>query len=115
MIDILPCPFCGNEGELDVSRSSFGKAFIRCLECSAQGPTEHNPTEAIAVWNDISIASRHKPDVSKNSEKIDTMRFELVKAALSGANFMGSQHSISVFAGLAVKCADAVLEQLKEK
>lgn len=121
MVDILKCPFCGAEDEADFTRSGFGKVYVKCLVCGAQGPQYDKTEDAISAWNDVSILSTLKKDASKNSEKIDTMRFELVKAAMPIAGQIAinaqadpGEFEIGITFG-AVKIADAVIAQLKEK
>ena len=118
MIDILKCPFCGVEDEADFTRSAFGKVYVKCLVCGAQGPHHYKTEDAIGAWNDVSILSTLKKDVSKNSEKIDTMRFELVKATIPIAAKVAfkarcnpGDFEIGIAFG-AIRIADEVIKQL---
>lgn len=113
MIDILKCPFCGAEDEADFTRSCFGKVYVKCLVCGAQGPQYDKTEDAISAWNDVSILSTLKKDVSKNSEKIDTMRFELIKTVLPIVHCEPFDDERN--AARAIQLADNILAKIGEK
>ncbi len=52
---IDPCPFCGSQGEWNLSSRIIS---IVCSSCGASGPTAGNNIDAIRLWND-----RIKPEI----------------------------------------------------
>ena len=53
--ELLPCPFCGEAGEL-VERSNPMSKWRHSVDCAgttcgASGPVEATKTDAIAAWN----------------------------------------------------------------
>lgn len=51
---IAPCPFCGNAAASRLDAIADVDAWVYCDNCSACGPMEHTPAEAIAAWNTVS-------------------------------------------------------------
>ncbi len=49
----LPCPFCGSYRARDmvVPGTNGGRRFVRCMNCSAQGPWSDKSYTAIDYWN----------------------------------------------------------------
>ncbi len=46
--DLLPCPFCGNPGEI---LAAVGEWWGHCHVCSASSSLWNSQAEAIAAWN----------------------------------------------------------------
>jgi Lar family restriction alleviation protein len=60
---LLPCPFCGGEGELYEPNEEV--AVIACLQCNAEGgyyggEDSSTPDDAIRLWN--TRAPVHAPE-----------------------------------------------------
>lgn len=53
--ELLPCPFCGAEGDNIIFAD--GETNILCVVCFAEGPTpsEYDPEKAASLWNDRNI------------------------------------------------------------
>ena len=53
---LLPCPFCGGEGELRTVNSASsgfeGNHYVQCVECCASGGEGDKPKEAVEYWNE---------------------------------------------------------------
>jgi Lar family restriction alleviation protein len=67
LLDLKPCPFCGNDKAVP-DKASGSHDIIRCGYCSAQGPDAMGLQEAAKYWNlrrPISPASKKKTP-SKN-------------------------------------------------
>lgn len=47
------CPFCGNDGGLDIVQvpNSLGMWSVVCPGCHGKGPLEPDVTSAIVKWN----------------------------------------------------------------
>ena len=52
-IELLPCPFCGAEGESLIDVVSIGEMIhiVRCFECGAQSGRCVTAEKAKATWN----------------------------------------------------------------
>jgi len=50
MSALLPCPFCGGEGEYDNADDSAAR-WIWCRGCGAKAAAEFSDEAAIAAWN----------------------------------------------------------------
>ena len=48
---LLPCPFCGEAGELIEHGVARGGLFVLCRGNCASGPTRESEAEAVAAWN----------------------------------------------------------------
>lgn len=48
--ELLPCPFCGGEAELDDSLAQWDHA-VQCRECHASTYLWDSDAEAIKYWN----------------------------------------------------------------
>jgi hypothetical protein len=46
-VKLLPCPFCGAEGE----NGHTAVWWVSCVECGADGPTADTEGEAAVAWN----------------------------------------------------------------
>lgn len=52
--DILPCPYCGNEGIPKIRKSDYTNApQVICIVCICSGPSKFTEAEAIAAWNEV--------------------------------------------------------------
>lgn len=49
MSKVKDCPFCQSD-ELIVE-SSEGEYWVKCEQCGAQGPVEHDRKTAVKNWN----------------------------------------------------------------
>jgi Lar family restriction alleviation protein len=49
--ELKPCPFCGDEGDLNQWFEVQSTASIICVGCSAQSGIYDTETEAAAAWN----------------------------------------------------------------
>lgn len=49
-MDILNCPFCGND-QVEIGEPEPEHFAVDCPECGAVGPQEKTPLMAIAAWN----------------------------------------------------------------
>ena len=49
-MEIKPCPFCGEEKDIEVF-PSYGRYFTACINCGSESATVESKTEAIEKWN----------------------------------------------------------------
>lgn len=53
-VELLPCPFCSDGGQLQVQRTGAVDEWWHCVfcdRCCTYGPTAGTEAEAIAAWN----------------------------------------------------------------
>lgn len=52
MIELKPCPFCGNDKLPGVVNDEWS-AYVQCWRCGARGPviSDHNEEHAVKWWN----------------------------------------------------------------
>lgn len=49
---MLPCPFCGADGDdLFIVNGTPGQAYVACAICLADGPIGGTEGEAVASWD----------------------------------------------------------------
>lgn len=48
-IKLLPCPFCGGEGEM--FGNGIDVCFVSCRKCHADTTIRNSPREAAEAWN----------------------------------------------------------------
>ena len=60
MTEILDCPFCGGEAEVE-SQSCGWRVACQSIECATQGPwpTDCTEAEALTAWNTRAVNSHH--------------------------------------------------------
>lgn len=53
MSDLLPCPFCGGEADLQVDEMNFAdnSGIAMCGTCFSCGPCKDNWADAVVTWN----------------------------------------------------------------
>lgn len=56
MPELIPCPFCGGEGQMReecdyMMTAGEERWHVQCVECGADGPWEHSKKAAVYVWN----------------------------------------------------------------
>jgi len=58
-IALLPCPFCGGEGE-NLSNGYTGTCWVRCCvaDCGCEGPVCDGESDAINAWNTRDLRER---------------------------------------------------------
>lgn len=65
MGELLPCPFCGSADLWPCQHPSdhphAGYRFVRCCDCSADGPFGHDADDAITLWNVAPRAGAWEP------------------------------------------------------
>lgn len=49
-INLLPCPFCGGEAEVDISGGNF-HWWIVCVNCGVGTAIYNTKAEALTAWN----------------------------------------------------------------
>ncbi len=50
--DIMPCPFCGGESEMDTDGPDNYALFIECTQCGTElGHTDGKEDKLIEAWN----------------------------------------------------------------
>lgn len=47
--ELIPCPFCGSEKIRMLSQ--MGRFSAWCIKCDAEGPTDREQSNAVALWN----------------------------------------------------------------
>lgn len=53
-IEVMPCPFCGNDDNLSLDSDYDEHApeyFVQCQRCWAQGPEDFVEKDAVEKWN----------------------------------------------------------------
>ena len=77
MAELKPCPFNHRHGDdnlmLDYN-SSATRHWVRCIECSAEGPAGRSRDKAIEAWNDRSTEpapDTQEPDEPKISWQLE--------------------------------------------
>lgn len=53
-LDLLPCPFCGakaDQNPIFIVHNEYGKWWIRCGCCAAEGPWAKSRSGACGGWN----------------------------------------------------------------
>lgn len=62
-IELLECPFCGSSDLLWIY------AFVRCLNCRAQGPPAKTLEKTAAAWNNASARAERVIDHRRRPER----------------------------------------------
>jgi Lar family restriction alleviation protein len=65
--ELLPCPKCGDVGELRQSRDGDAE-WIRCKLCGHEGAVELSEAEAIAAWNTRTALAQTPPPPSLSTD-----------------------------------------------
>ena len=48
---LLPCPFCGGEGKVQLYSAKFDTYWVFCKQCGMDSKMAETKSDAIAVWN----------------------------------------------------------------
>lgn len=62
-VDLLPCPFCGGEAELD-NLIDANDYFVHCIDCEVQQIANYKPHVAARRWNERKTADK-PPDPTR--------------------------------------------------
>lgn len=76
MSALLPCPFCGGEGEYDNADDSAAR-WIWCKGCGAKVTAEFSDEAAIAAWNQRTTPA----EVASLKREVERLRGALRKIA----------------------------------
>lgn len=52
--ELLPCPFCGSDLNLNIDnfrQEGHWWHYVECVRCQATGPVKHLKRDAIGAWN----------------------------------------------------------------
>lgn len=49
--ELISCPFCGAVRVFGATDNGYGRYYVWCDECNAQGPARLTEEKAIAAWN----------------------------------------------------------------
>lgn len=73
-VELLPCPFCGDEAGPEISGDEFATAdstyTIFCNGCHASAATEHTYGEAVARWNTRAALASSPPTNAPSSDYV---------------------------------------------
>jgi Lar family restriction alleviation protein len=53
-IEVMPCPFCGNDDNLSLNSDydeHVPEYFVKCCGCGTQGPEDFVERNAVEKWN----------------------------------------------------------------
>jgi hypothetical protein len=50
-MSLLPCPFCGGDGEVRGQGNQASPITVKCIKCYAQGPPGFRTEDARQLWN----------------------------------------------------------------
>jgi len=80
---LLPCPFCGSQGELSYFNNGLvgeSWAFVECSQCGARSAMSDDigdTTVAVAAWNTRTESQRELLEVLERVERIHGLEMDI--------------------------------------
>lgn len=73
MPELLPCPFCGNDFEIETEHQLHGMTCLFCPSCGMRGPRHTSILKSTTAWNTRAQADLAQKTVTR--EVVDAVAF----------------------------------------